>query len=144
MKKTKKDATAENYNRIFKEFQLKNIFLKSAKIDLKERPSSEKGVKVDIKQTHSFEINAPRRPNVDYCISFIGKSGRKKTIEVTCHYVAEFSSKEEVNEEFMEIFAEMNIQRLCYPYAREFIQNMLVRMDLPSLTLPMVKIITEK
>jgi preprotein translocase subunit SecB len=51
-----------------------------------------------------------------------------------------YFTKTEINEEVFSLFKKRNVPVNLHPYARELIQNMMVRAGLPSFTLPALKI----
>ena len=68
------------------------------------------------------------------------ESKDKPGIEIKIVYRLEFLIKKkiEIPQEFYKLFQDLYIRIIVWPYVRELIQNTIVRMNMPPLTLPIM------
>jgi hypothetical protein len=74
------------------------------------------------------------------------EEGEKEVASLESEYILTYSLKgrEQVTTEDLEQFCHINAIYNAWPYWREFLQNMSNRMELPTLTLPLLKFRQEK
>lgn len=80
--------------------------------------------------------------NVVFTVKATDRESGQSSFQVEVEFCVIYKSKEDVNppEEELEAFGITNVVFNAWPYAREFVQNTLARMDLPPFTMPLLKI----
>ena len=132
----------KRYGEILRGIELHDIFLKSCSAEIKrEKLEKTKGLKVSIKDkvdkhqsdnkvvvTHKFFLNAkPSEEEKDF------------VIKISVAFCLVYTSSSPLEDDFFDVFKEMSLPVNSWPYFREFIQSMTQRMNIPPLTLPLVK-----
>jgi len=144
-KQQKKDdgdkLTPQEYRSQLKQVQLDEIMLEecSAKIR-RDRLEKSLEIQIDQKVTHVCLSNTRVVVNHSYKLTASGHGAKKDfALKVTCSFGLKYSSEAGISEDFMEIFKVRNIPLNTWPYFREFIQSITQRMNIPPLTLPLLK-----
>ncbi len=137
----KPTITPEAYKKKLDVLDLKDIALTYASFKLKKEQLSE-SLSVDIDETHSFRQKEDRL-FVQYKYDFhaFGHNTKEPAIVLKAHYTVEYSVGGGViiKKDFMEIFTDLTVSIILWPYFREFVNNAIQRMGLPSLVLGLKK-----
>ena len=100
-------------------------------------------MQIDIKEKEKFD-QEEKGLKVLYTISLKGKSPNfdKPAVEISVTYNIYYSKKEklQISEDFFEPFSKFILGMMVWTYFREFVQNMIGRMNLPPLTLPLKRL----
>ena len=141
-KATAKELTPKKYREILRGVQLHRFLMAECAAKLKQE---------ELVQARSISIDLSDKPKVrqkmsdgfvvEHIYSLIAKptGTRAHALKITCTFVLMYSSTDEVPDEFLEIFIKRNVRTNSWPYFRELVQNMTQRMDVPPLTLPLLK-----
>lgn len=128
----------EEYNKILAAIELKTMFLKETRTKLDEGLVKSE-ITIDVSETSSFE-QIGRVLEVEYTFKLTGRSPESTAPCVTLHtkYLVRYkvSGTTRVTKEFMNVFSEMTVATLLWSYFREYVNNMVYRMGLPPLILP--------
>lgn len=138
--KTQKQQEFTDFLAFIKNLELKKIWLDKGEFELFNFSNPEG--KNTYYHTHEYEINdAENDLYIVRSISHVNaiNSEEEDLFKTTFEFVLLYHSKVEFTEEFFEKFKSAILPSHSYPYEREFIQNLIIRMNLPSLTLPMWK-----
>lgn len=77
--------------------------------------------------------------------TFTDTETKKAVFKVSSEYRAIYSiENKEISAEEKKVFGEVNVMYHVYPYLREFLQSHLLRMGMPSFTMPMLLAKSEK
>lgn len=136
---TPKISPAE-YKEILQKVDLESIALEECSVKVKRkniRNSMQLAIKSSanhifleagkIEFTHEYEL-----------ISFADKK-KEYAMKINCSYKILLTSEADIHEDFPKIFAKVNLSINTWPYFREFVQNMVQRINFPPLTLPLLK-----
>lgn len=130
----------EEYRTILKQVELEAISLEdcSAKI---RRDKLNKSAEVAVTDRLSHKVQGKNMVEIDHHYELIAGSGTKKdfALKIICVFKLRYSSESGLSEDFINIFKERNVPLNTWPYFREFVQNMTQRMNIPPLTLPLLK-----
>ncbi len=139
-KKSDYKLTPQEYRAALKEVQLDEIMLEECTVRLR-RERLDKALEITIVEKTSHEIQGDNVVSVNHAYMLTASSGAKKdfALRLTCTFGLKYSSKTTLTEDFMEIFQDQNILLNTWPYFREFVQSMTQRMNIPPLTLPLLK-----
>lgn len=140
MKKKKKLSTDEYFG-ILKNLDLRNISLESVNTEKDTEYTSQK---LGIRMTDRTKfIQSTNLLNVLQTFTLVAKAEDKEkpAFKLKAVYKLEFQIKEHVDlsEEFKKMFSGGSAGIIIWPYLRELIQGILTRMDMPPLTLPMIR-----
>lgn len=132
--------TPQEYRAVLKEVQLNEIMLEECTAKLR-RERLHKSLEITIDQKTTHEIQEDNSVSVHRAYILTASSGAKKdfALRLTCTFRLKYSSKTTLTEDFMQIFEDQNIPMNTWPYFREFVQGMTQRMNIPPLTLPLLK-----
>ncbi len=130
----------ETYTKILNGIELKNIHLESfkGKLDLKVKPKSPV---VDISGKANFTTGHDDCIEVSQEWTIIGKDIETKSqfLEISVTYCLILTSQEEFSKDFFEIYERTSLPLNTWPFVREFVNSMTARMNIPPLTLPLLK-----
>ncbi len=142
MKKAFK-LSPEEYNKILKNIELMNISIIKTQAEIDRNIVSGK-LNINTKSRVKFTQD-DKSLNVIYSYNLLlfipEKNVKVALIKVNFEIIFIKLKKIEISQDFFEIFKEVSLKYTLWPYFREFVQNMILRMNLPPLTLPMVKAI---
>lgn len=128
----------EDYRKILKGLELKDILLCSLKADLKHELLSE-GMKISIKDNAEFETNDDEFIiRNKYTLSAKNKNN-KIALKIECTFIVVFDSREEITDDFFEVYKDTSLPLNVWPFFREFVNSTTARMNIPPLTLPLLK-----
>lgn len=141
MKDTK--ITPEEYNNILKSLELKSISL----IESGFKISDENNIagKVNLKMSDKYSYDTKDDIIIFHAsFKFTGskdntESSKKSPLfSLTGKYSVIYSKCDEIQitNDFFEVFKEISLSMIVWPYIREYIQSTIVRSGLPPFTLP--------
>jgi len=110
----------------------------SAKLSNLENMNSESVIKIQKEVDHEVlgsMINIFRT----YTLKASSKNLKKSFLTIKAKFKVVLSSKNEINEEFIKIYSDLSLDLNTWPYFREFAYSTSSRMDIPPLTLPLLK-----
>jgi preprotein translocase subunit SecB len=128
------------YNAILDQIQLQDISLEecSAKI---RRDRIAKADKIFLKGRISYEKEGENLVRIIHKYELVASSDAKRdfALKISGIFRLSYSSKVPLPDTFLEIFIDRTVPLHTWPYFREFVQNMTQRMNVPPLTLPLLK-----
>jgi hypothetical protein len=130
----------KDYGEILKQVELEDIMLEEcsakARKDRLTKPAT-----VSIKQSMSYEKQGENLVLITSNYELIASSGLKKdfALKILCLFKLRYSSSSPLTDDFLGIFTERNVPMQTWPYFREFVQSMTQRMNIPPLTIPLLK-----
>ncbi len=132
--------TPQEYKQYLEQTELESIRLVSCSAKMRsERLAESMKHWVTDKVRHEISDSNIAKLFQKYQFIVTKSSKRDYAVRIVCEFEVELVSEGEISEEFLEIFAKVNLHMNTWPYFREFVQNMLQRMGLPPLTLPFLK-----
>lgn len=130
----------QDYRAMLKHVQLEDISLEecSAKV---RRDKPDKSVGIAVKDKISAELQGENSVQIDHSYELVASPGAKKdfVLKIACVFRLRYSSNEPLTEDFLEIFRKRNVPLNTWPFFRELVQSITQRMNLPPLTLPLLK-----
>ncbi len=134
--------TPAQYKEILSGLEIRQVYLASCKVDLNRKylDALDTSLKVDVTTKSSYE-NIDDRLDIStfYTLKAFGKKKSESTIVIQATYISCYTTSISITDDFFDIYKDLNIPLNIWPYFREFIQNMIVRMNCPPLTLPFFK-----
>jgi len=143
-KKSQKNQKIDpkRYAQIIKGINLAEIYLESANITQKRgNLIKQKALNVAVKDK-AFYVQYEKRVNVTHKYYLTAKTPEMEkdfALKVSAVFCITYTTDYHFEAEFFEIFKDINLPLNSWPYFREFVQNMTQRMNIPPLTLPVVK-----
>jgi len=130
----------EDYREILKGVELEELMLDecSAKV---RRDRQSGAVSVSVNHKISCETKGENLALITCSYELIASSGLKKdfVLKIICLFKAKYSSQAPLTDDFLEIFIERSVQMQTWPFFREFVQSTTQRMNIPPLTLPLLR-----
>jgi len=132
----------KKYINILKKIELDEIYLEACSSELtREHIKLQESLEVNIRDKASYEQlkNKLRIKHKYFLTAKTPKTGKDFAIKASVTFCLIFATQEPIEKEFFDIFREINLPLNSWPYFREFIQSMTQRMNVPPLTLPLIK-----
>ncbi|WP_028575039.1 protein-export chaperone SecB [Desulfonatronovibrio hydrogenovorans] len=130
----------DKYREILRNIRLKEIVLLNANIK-SNRDNFAKSLKVDINLSSSSFQKHDDNVDIDIKCRLVAFEEKKShyAILMESFYRMSIIAGEGFDEDFFEIYKEINLPVNIWPYFREFIANTSYRMGMPPMTLPFYK-----
>ncbi len=128
----------DEYRKILRTIQLKEIVLLSANIK-SNRDKFAKSLKVNVNMSPtSFQRHDEENVDIDIKCRLVAFEEKKSQYAVSLEsfYRMSIIAGKGFDEEFFEIYKEVNLPVNIWPYFREFVANTTYRMNMPPITLP--------
>jgi len=139
------NISPDDYAHILKNINLDSIYLIESKSKLAESSHS-KQLDLNIKERNKFEIFDKELHIIyTYRLTAKGEDKEKPFIDLSASYKVQYTIREDVKitKAFFDVFSELSLSLIVWPYFRELTQSLISRMNLPPLTLPMRKAMLE-
>lgn len=139
----KQSLAVKIYRNFIKNLEIEKVYLKKGTIDFKNEDVNikETAPKLDMKSAYSQMDEKKFKLYHEYSLKIINKKTKKMDISIKCSFVIVYSNKVQINDEIFEQFSKFNLRHHTWPYFREFVQNAIGRLNLPPLTIPLIKTI---
>lgn len=133
------------YRKILEGIELRAIYLKSFEGKI-NRDIIPKEAIARISSKADFIIKTENRVEISQKWDVIGKDKGTESefLSISLTYTIILDTKNEFTKEFFEIYKETNLALNIWPFVREFVNNMTARMNIPPLTLPLLKFTQRK
>ncbi len=140
MPKIKYKIDPKEYYNLLKEVNLRSISLVSSTSRIK-RENWDKSMSIGISRNMSHKVLKQAKIlqiNCKYSLLGSPEEGKSKdyAIKIEVTYELIYSFGKTLPKEFIDIFEQKNVPLNSWPYFREFVQNMMQRMNVQPLTLP--------
>ena len=133
-----KKISPEEYRKILNGIDLKNILLKEVKASIEHKNFSE-NIKISIKDKASYK-NEEDELVITHTYTLTAKGKAKKpALKISGTYIVVFESNNEINDGFFNIYKETSLPLNVWPFFRELVNSTTSRMNIPPLTLPLLK-----
>lgn len=139
MKKEK--ISIEEYSNILSSIELTSIVLNECSVKKFETKGKERTVNLDVSMKLGFgQDNSCVSFLVDYKLEGTRQmqDSKEKVFSIIASFLLTYIKKKDVDvsKDFVDIFKKNSIELVSWPYFREFVQNTISRMGMPTLTLP--------
>lgn len=128
------------YNEIIKTVNLVGCRLTSLNSQLKFNNSEQQlTAKFEMESSLAERKDDDVYPVMSRCsLSIFAATPEDFTAEIKAEYLTEFVSKHEFTKEFFDIFKESSVKIIVWPYFREMVHGLMMKMGLPGLVLPII------
>lgn len=137
----KPKISPEEYRNLLSALELDTLYL----IDLSSKYNEEvncPNLKLDINEKHTFSQEGSILKIIySYKLMAIDESANTSAIVISTKYIVRYNLTKDVliTKDFMSVFSELTLGMLLWPYFRELVSNVIFRMGLPPLVLPLKK-----
>ncbi|NOX89100.1 MAG: hypothetical protein GXO77_08740 [Calditrichaeota bacterium] len=128
----------EEYRKILNGIELKNILLIDLKASIKHELLSE-GMKIDIKDDAQYEYDDDKFIVTNKYILKAKNNDKKIVIKIEATFILVFESGFEITDDFFNIYKDISLPLNVWPFFRELVNSVTSRMNIPPLTLPLLK-----
>jgi len=138
---TKKESISpDKYREILNGLNLESIYLSTSKSSV-DKKSIASGLRISFRDEASFEKKEDKIVEIThkYRLEATNKKLKKKVLNIECAFCLNYSFEEDFTADFFEVFKDNNLPLNTWPFFREFVFNMTSRMNIPPLTLPLLK-----
>ena len=138
----KPKISPEEYRRILENVRLDTLYLMDL-ITKYEEGFISNSLNLDIKEKYKFIQNEQiLTVYYEYKLSAKDDSFEKAALNLKVKYIVKYDIMRDlmISKEFMDIFSDLTLSLLLWPYFRELVNNMIYRMGMPPLVLPMKRI----
>ena len=129
----------KKYQKILSGLDLKNIRLKKIDAELKGNINKQ-NMLVDIDDNAIFDCkeNIVKISN-EYIVAIKTDECEQDILTIKVSYELTFTSTEEFTNDFFDIYKEISLPLNVWPFIRECVNSLSARMNIPPLTLPLLK-----
>lgn len=137
MSETKPKITPEEYRKVLAGIQLREVYLKSSSFDVnREKFGQNIDVKIDSSADYKKQDD---NVNIFHSYKLRASKGKNSVVKIDCTFSIIVSSSEKFTDEFFDVYKNTSLNMSIWPYFRELVQNFTSRMNIPPLTLPLIK-----
>lgn len=143
--RNRKEISKEKYIENIRKIRLNVLYLKNASADIdRDTFFREKGLKHKASIRDEASIVLKDNDSVDilhrYSLEILSQDKDTKPIgRIDCTFCLNFSPAACFTREFFEEFKKANLNINTWPFFREFVFNMTARMNIPPITIPLLK-----
>ncbi len=139
------NISPEKYHEILERIELREICLIESKSKVDEANRAPK-LELIINDKNTFSTSGDEMKVISrYAFKAKAEDLTKPFVEIVVKFQLVFDIRDnvEVTKDFFDVYEELTLGFMVWPYFREYVQNILNRMNLPPLTLPMRKAVKE-
>ncbi len=141
LKDHKKNFDHKSFSEFVKQTKLKEIYLTDLVVELKKRNFLNPKVAVQLRYKTHLE---GKTFIVSYILDLKVRDGKTVPLKIKVTYQLEYDTTfTDPPEEFLEKYSDVSSKMQVWPYFREIVSNLISRMGLPPMTLPVISFIPE-
>ena len=130
--------TPQEYRTILDEIELQSLYLKKLDSYILHDQISE-GMSIVIKDNSTYS-NTEEGFVVESRYTLNAKNQQKKIVlKIDCVFGIIFNSSKDITDSFFEIYKDLSLPLNVWPFFREMVNSITSRMNIPPLTLPLLK-----
>lgn len=135
--KQKKTPDFTEYNEFIKQIKIEGLRIVSARVNILDYSYSPSSTEVKWSMRAIYE-KAEKQFNVShrYNVTILDKETSEAKAKISVTFFVVYSSKIPVSDDFFNIFKTRNLPLNTWPYFREFIHNITLRMGWPTFIAP--------
>lgn len=128
----------KEYRRILEGIELENLILKESKTEINHELISE-NMAVSSKDNATYIITKDGFAVENKHTVIVKNKDKKNVIRIEGTFLILFNSREAITDAFFDIYKNISLPLNVWPFFREFVNSMTARMNIPPLTLPLLK-----
>lgn len=131
----------ENYRKILNGIDLVDISMIESKTHLNPEGKTVKDIAIKINDKCKFVIDKDNiiRIYQTYDLDARKPKSKSRFIQINVTFLVRLSSKETFTDDFFEIYKSVSLGLNTWPFFREFVHSTTARMNIPPMTLPLLK-----
>lgn len=131
----------KEYGQIIRGVTLDEIYLESSSVAHNRESLLKRDLQITVRDRASYvqENNKVKVIHKYYLTAKESEMEKKFVIKISVCFCLVFLTDSPFSKEFFEIFKNINLPVNSWPYFREFVQNMTQRMNIPPITIPLLK-----
>lgn len=131
----------EDYKKILQGIELISISLKESKAFINTDIKQPSELSVQINDEAFFDVKDEGIVFIfqKYKIDARRPLSKTRYVQIEVTFLVKLSSKEEFTEDFFKVYKNVSLHLNTWPYLREFVNQITIRMNIPPLTLPFFK-----
>jgi len=135
----------ELYRKILAGIKLRTIYLKNFEGKINLDVISKEAI-ADISSRADFTTKAENSVEISQKWNIIGRdtSTKSEFLNITVTYCLILYSREKFTKDFFDVYEKTSLPLNVWPFVREFVNSMTARMNIPPLTLPLLKFTQKK
>ena len=135
--KQKKVSSFRDYNDFVKQIEVDDLRIVSAQVNLLDYSYFPSSAEVKWRMRASYE-KAEEQFSVShrYNVTILDKETNEDKAKISVTFLVAYSSKTPINDDFFRIFKARNLPLNTWPYLREFVHNVTMRMGWPPFIAP--------
>ena len=139
-KEQEKGIDLKAYRKILNCLELRSLQVDEGKFSF-IRENMVPNSNVHVNDYASYEIETSEIVSITHIYKLMVKNpeNRKKILGINVTYKLSYHCKEKFPEDFFDLFKDVNLPINTWPFFREFVSNITSRMNIPPLTLPLLK-----
>ncbi len=138
VKKNEYPITPKEYQSILQGLEFVNASLVSLKYESKPG-NLEKPVKIGLSTKTEIKNKANDKVVLSINFKLTGKSENRTVMAISGEYFLDYISKKEFTAEFLEVYNDISLKVLIWPYLRELFANITQRSNIAPFVLPLLK-----
>lgn len=129
----------EKYHEILKGLELSDVFILESNFKI-DRDKIGEGLQLKLRDAYSFKSKSKGKL-VDMFSTFHlnGLNRENEFFSVSCTFISVYHSDKRITKAFFDVYKDMSLRIMMWPYFREYINNVTSRMGLGHLVLPILK-----
>ncbi len=142
MNLNKVKISSEEYQKILTGLDLISISLKEAKCYLTSDIKFPGELNIEINSDEKLRIVKEEQVQIiqKYSLDARKRNTKSRFLQIDLTLMVTLKSKEKFTEEFFNVYKEVSLKLNTWPYFREFVNNITLRMNIPPLTIPLFKV----
>ncbi|OIO58110.1 MAG: hypothetical protein AUJ47_11820 [Candidatus Marinimicrobia bacterium CG1_02_48_14] len=135
---TKKNKISpDEYRRILETLDLSRIWLENGSFNVNRENLSEK-LAIGFKEKYTY-VNTDAGARITAVVSLnAGEKSRGIAIKIMGQFVLDFNTPDTLTDDFFEIYQDISLPFIVWPFFREYVYSITSRMEIPPLTLPQI------
>ena len=133
----------ETYNSFIEKLKFVNILLNASNVKVNREYLSEKNT-LEIEEKFRLKKKLKKSFSIECFYHITVTSEKGKVLDFTVVFEANYKTGIAITDELFDIFIQGNIQLNVHPFLREYLTNTTMRMGIPPLFLPFVKVFSSK
>ena len=140
----KNKISPQKYNEILRTVDLTNLYLNETSAKLNQRDWTGAAT-LNLSEKSELLDSADNKFTIEMNYLLKAQADNKDVVEISAQYIIEFTTDGAPDKDFIELFKIYSLPLHSYPFFREIVNSFVIRMDLPSLILPLRKfLVSEK
>lgn len=133
-----KNIEPDEYGRILKSLNLERVRIEKGEFKVRDELMTNQ-MFTEVRDKYSY-TNTDSGLIIKISYSLSGKNEEKETaLNVKGSFILEYTTTETIKDDFFEVFSDLSLPFIAWPFFREYVYSVTSRMYIPPLTLPQIQ-----